>query len=108
MLAFQNEKVSQFLIESIAPQMSPAEKSALLDRLTTIRDTGIEVSDSDRVEGLTDFSCPILDSQGCAAAALTVPFLKFLNRGTKAQDVHDKLLDVSKTVSTLLSGTPSP
>lgn len=108
LLAFQNEKVAEFLIGSIAPQMSSDERLQLMKRLETIRTNGIEVSESDRVEGLTDFSCPILDAQGYAAAAITVPFLKFLNRDAKADSVRSKLKEVGETISAQLSGTPSP
>lgn len=99
LLAFQSEKIASFLIGSVAPQLSSVEKTELMERLDVIRRNGIEVSESDRVEGLTDFSCPVLDAQGNAAAAITVPFLRFLNRDTEVDSVQRKLKEVGKTVS---------
>nr|WP_319385598.1 IclR family transcriptional regulator [uncultured Roseibium sp.] len=107
LLAFQSKKVAEFLIGSVAPELSSGEKSELMNHLETIRANGIEVSDSDRVEGLTDFSCPVLDAQGNASAAITVPFLRFLNRNTDAESVRRKLKKAGNTISARFGGEAS-
>jgi DNA-binding IclR family transcriptional regulator len=104
LLAFQNKKVADFWIQSCDPGLSAQDQAALQDRLNRIRNDGFEQCESDRVEGLVDLSCPILDAQGAAVAAITVPFLKFLNRDVDAKRVIERLVSSAGMISTLLGG----
>lgn len=105
LLAFQNEKVADFWMHSSDPSLSSQGQTAMYDRLSRIRNDGFEQCESDRVEGLIDLSCPILDAQGAAVAAITVPFLTFLNRDVKAKHVMERLVSSAGVISALLGGS---
>lgn len=107
LLAFQNPKVANHWLEAIAQH----EQSQNVDfdggdilkkRLETIRNQGYELSDSDRIQGLKDISCPILNSQNIAIAALTVPYLTFMRNGVDIDIVKQALIQTSKKISALL------
>ncbi|WAC48958.1 IclR family transcriptional regulator [Asticcacaulis sp. SL142] len=83
-----------------------ADDSAKLSpALTAIRQRGYERMESSRTLGVTDVSFPIFDFHGDIAAALTMPFLKFIDGtqrmtldeaqlllGAAAQKITDELL----------------
>lgn len=74
LLAFQDEETRRLRIEESLqrrPEQANPQIDALLD---TIRTTGFESIPSVQVRGLYAVSFPILDTQGRAIAALTVPY----------------------------------
>ena len=99
LLAFQSKKVSDFLMASLLRQEKNLSLEILHTRLDTIKEDGIEVSESDRVEGLIDLSCPITNAQDTAIAALTVPFLNLLTRDVDIESVTAQLKQTATAIS---------
>ncbi len=106
LLAFQTKKVADYWTHTIAPDLDAEAQAILAGKCEKIRREGIEISESDRVEGLIDLSCPIMDAQGAAVAAITIPFLKFLNRDVDSQLVKSRLASSAQAISALL-GNPA-
>lgn len=83
LLAFQtNETTKLWIEESIQrrPDQSDPQIGAILD---TIRKTGFESIPSVQVRGLYAVSFPILDTQGKALAALTVPYAERIDQNQR-------------------------
>ncbi len=83
LLAFQEEETRAARIaESLErrPNQENPQIDAILD---TIRSTGFESIPSVQVRGLYAISCPILDTQGRALAALTVPYAERLDQSQR-------------------------
>ncbi len=72
--AFQNERRRAELAAVMARQ-SGVPESEVRPRLESTAATGYDLAPSSIVAGLIDMSSPILDHQGQAVAALTLPFL---------------------------------
>jgi DNA-binding IclR family transcriptional regulator len=74
LLAFQEQTIQDLWITE-ALKRSPEQANPNLSKtLTTIRERGYESAASIQVRGLYAVSHPILDTQGRAIAALTVPY----------------------------------
>lgn len=99
LLAYQNKKIAEHWITASNPDLSVEERQVLDQRLKGIRANGVELSESDRIAGLTDISCPILDLQGNALAAITVPYLNLLNHNTPVEEVECKLIRTAEIIS---------
>jgi len=99
LLAFQNRKVAEHWISASDPDLTDEARAILDARLENIVSNGVEISESDRIVGLVDISCPILDLQGYAVAALTVPYLRLLNNNTPIEEVESKLRLTAETIS---------
>ncbi len=99
LLAFQEqEKYTHWLKNSIRDEKK-YDIHHLQHRIDTIRKNGYEMSDGDRIEGLKDISCPIVNTQGVAIAALTVPFLDFINDHIDIEYVTGSLIETCKHIS---------
>lgn len=108
LLAFQSDKMtSHWLQASHVDQLSEKEFLQLNRRLASIREQGFEFAKSDRIDGLSDISCPILDVQGNAIAAITVPYLTLLNQNTPIEEVK-RALKASAEVITQRMGNSQP
>lgn len=75
LLAWQPRSVAERWIAASRSEITAKAQKALFERLTAIREQGYELSLSDLMNGLNDISCPVLDRDGYALAALTVPYL---------------------------------
>jgi DNA-binding IclR family transcriptional regulator len=83
LLAFQDEETRKLWIEESLqrrPEQLDAQTEAILD---TIRTTGFESIPSVQVRGLYAVSFPILDTQGNAIAALTVPYSERIDQSQR-------------------------
>lgn len=106
LLAWQPEAIADHWVLASEKSMSAKKKSQIDDRLDKIRSRGYEFSDSDIMLGLTDISFPILNSDGNALAALTMPFLKPLKAKKKIDDVIPMVQRSAETISkNLIDGT---
>lgn len=102
LLAFQDRRVADHWIAASEPDLDRDGVHALTERLERIRSDGYELSESDRIDGLTDISCPIVDAQGSAVAAITIPFMTFLNRDARVEDVRRRLIVAARDISAAL------
>lgn len=85
-----------FSTEPRAPSNNPATASdkAFGATLNAVRQRGYERMESARTLGVTDISYPIFDMHGDILAALTVPFLRFIDGSqTLSLDDTQTLLD---------------
>lgn len=114
LLAFQNAETTKLWIEEAIqrrPDQSDGQINVILE---TIRRTGFESIPSVQVRGLYAVSFPILDTQGRALAALTVPYAERMDQnqrksipevtaalGAAARTLSAKVGGASKVVSTV-------
>jgi DNA-binding IclR family transcriptional regulator len=80
----------------------------LLKHLSKIKNTGYEERASYEIHGVTNFSYPILDENGFAVAALTVPHLERIGDRPDHEAVHRSLADAANKLSEKIGGDGSP
>lgn len=74
----------------------PSDLSRHLDR---IRKRGYEKRASYQVKGIINISCPILDTQNRAVAALTIPFIQRVHAKVSQEQAEKVLLDMAREIS---------
>jgi DNA-binding IclR family transcriptional regulator len=87
LLTWQPSRLADHWIRESEPNLTPKKKREIDEYLHGIRERGYEFSNSDIMHGLTDISFPILNTDGYALAALTVPFLQPLKVKKKIEAV---------------------
>jgi DNA-binding IclR family transcriptional regulator len=106
LLAFQ-DTATQALRIAEALERAPGHANPLLQNLLNkIRKQGFESAASVQVRGLYAVSFPILDNQGHAMAALTVPYAERIDlAGRKTiAEVEAALKDAARRLSALMAG----
>jgi DNA-binding IclR family transcriptional regulator len=106
LLAFQDEETRKLRIEE-SLHRRPEQADAQIDRvLDSIRTAGYEAIPSVQVRGLYAVSFPILDAQGRAIAALTVPYAERLDQVQRKSipEVISALGDAARTLSARIGG----
>lgn len=83
LLTWQSARLADHWIRESEANLTAKRKQEIDDHLQTIRRRGYEFADSDIMHGLTDISFPILNADGNALAALTVPYLQPLKAKKK-------------------------
>lgn len=109
LLAFQDEETTKLRIEE-SLQRRPEQADVQIDSiLNRIRVAGYESIPSVQVRGLWAVSFPILDTQGRAIAALTVPYAERLDQQQRKSipEVIEALGSAAKTLSTRIGGMVS-
>jgi DNA-binding IclR family transcriptional regulator len=106
LLAFQDEETRKLRIEESLerrPEQLDPQTGAILD---TIRTTGFESIPSVQVRGLYAVSFPILDTQGRAIAALTVPYSERIDQSQRKSipAVTEALGYAARTLSQRVGG----
>jgi DNA-binding IclR family transcriptional regulator len=106
LLAFQDDETRRLWIEESLqrrPDQSDPQTGAILD---TIRTTGFESIPSVQVRGLYAVSFPILDTQGNAIAALTVPYSERIDQHQRKSipAVTEALGHAARTLSQRVGG----
>jgi DNA-binding IclR family transcriptional regulator len=79
LLAFQDSVDRGRMLRECGVKPQSPDGMRLSDELDRVRRRGWEEIESTRVRGVHDFSFPITDHRGAAAAALTVPFIERLD-----------------------------
>lgn len=103
--AFQGERRRGELAALLARQDGGAPGDVLA-RLGHIAVAGYDMAPSEVVVGLTDISCPVLDHDGQAVAALTVPFFPGLGQPTDLSVPLAALREAAATISHKLGNPP--
>ncbi|SFB20949.1 transcriptional regulator, IclR family [Collimonas sp. OK607] len=101
LLAFQDEETRKLRIEE-ALQRRPLQADPQIHRiLDSIRISGFESVPSVQVRGLYAVSFPILDTQGRAIAALTVPYAERIDQSHRKTipEVTDALRAATRTLT---------
>jgi DNA-binding IclR family transcriptional regulator len=106
LLAFQDEETQAFRIGEALQRRPDHADPQLTNVLQFIRERGFESAPSVQVRGLYAVSFPILDSQGHAIAALTVPYAERIDQSQPKSiaEVQDALGAAAKTLSGRLGG----
>ena len=107
LVAFQDEETRRLRIEESLqrrPEQADPQIDSILDK---IRVAGFESSPSVQVRGLWAISFPILDTQGHAIAALTVPYAERIDQTQRKPipEVTEALGAAARTLSTRVGGT---
>jgi DNA-binding IclR family transcriptional regulator len=109
LLAFQDEETRKLRIEE-SLRRCPEQADPQIERtLDSIRTAGYESIPSVQVRGLYAVSFPILDAQGRAIAALTVPYAERLDQIQRKSipEVTEALGSAARTLSTRIGGRVS-
>lgn len=109
LLAFQDEETRKLRIEE-SLQRRPEQADPQLDQvLESIRTAGYESIPSVQVRGLYAVSFPVMDAQGRAIAALTVPYAERIDqiRRKSIPEVTEALGLAARTLSTRIGGMVS-
>jgi DNA-binding IclR family transcriptional regulator len=109
LLAFQDEETRKLRIEESLqrrPEHADPQIDSILDK---IRVAGYESSPSVQVRGLWAVSYPILDTQGRAIAALTVPYAERIDQMQRKSipEVTEALGTAARTLSARIGGMVS-
>ncbi|MDO6415273.1 IclR family transcriptional regulator [Sphingomonas sp. BIUV-7] len=106
LLAFQDGATQKLRIAEAVARSPEHANTLIVTLLDKIRERGFESASSVQVRGLYAVSFPIMDSQGHAVAALTVPYAERIDlpdRKTIA-DVENTLGKAAKHLSALIGG----
>jgi DNA-binding IclR family transcriptional regulator len=109
LLAFQDDETRKLRIEE-SLQRRPAQADPQIDTiLDSIRATGYESIPSVQVRGLYAISYPILDTQGRAIAALTVPYAERIDQTQRKSipEVTERLGVAARALSVRAGGMVS-
>lgn len=106
LLAFQDSETQQLRIREGLQRRPAAEDPQITNVLQHIRRRGFESAPSFQVRGLYAVSFPILDSQGHAIAALTVPYADRIDQTARKSiaDVEVALGDAAARLSARIGG----
>jgi DNA-binding IclR family transcriptional regulator len=107
LLAFQDEETMRLRIDE-SVERRPEQADPQIDSiLGTIRKTGYESIPSVQVRGLYAVSFPILDTQGHAIAALTVPYSERIDQSQRKSvpDVTKALGKAARVLSQRVGGS---
>lgn len=100
LLAFQDEETIKFRIEESLERRPEQNDPQIRQILKTIRTKGYESIPSVQVRGLHAVSFPILDTQGRAMAALTVPYAERIDQ-TRKKSIPEVIKTLGKAAGTL-------
>jgi DNA-binding IclR family transcriptional regulator len=104
LIAYQPPAIQEWLFEAISRSSPKREVAALRKRVAVVRARGYEIIAGEALKGITDVSFPILDSQGFALAALTMPFLSLTNEKVILDGATQLLFEAASSITTILGG----
>jgi DNA-binding IclR family transcriptional regulator len=106
LLAFQDDDTRKFRIDECVDRRPDQEDPQIERTLDSIRASGFESIPSVQVRGLYAVSFPILDTQGRAIAALTVPYAERIDQreSKSVPEVTEALGIAAKRLSARIGG----
>jgi len=109
LLAFQDDETRKLRIEESLQRRPEHANDQIETMLETVRATGYESIPSVQVRGLYAISFPILDTQGRALAALTVPYAERIDQVQRKSipEVTERLGNAARTLSKRIGGMVS-
>ncbi|MEM5492817.1 IclR family transcriptional regulator [Hoeflea sp. AS16] len=111
LLAFQPESYRQKLVRELAEASSENDKQAnrYIAAVEEIRKRGYEFVSGETLGGITDISYPVLDANGVAMAALTMPYLVWVENNVQLKDAAQQLYECAASLSEEIGGhLPQP
>ena len=109
LLAFQDDQTRQIRIEESLRRRPDHADPQIGAALNTIRERGFASIPRVQVRGLHAVSFPILDSQGNAIVAMTVPYAERIDRADRkpVAMVEEMLEGAARTLSARMDGASS-
>lgn len=108
LIAFQRKAIKDWAFTQIEGTMSAAEAKALEQRIDAIRRRGYEMIAGEGLQGITDVSFPILDSEGCALAVLTMPYLPSARERVSFEAACRTQFDAANAMTAAFGGSLTP
>jgi DNA-binding IclR family transcriptional regulator len=105
LIAYQPPAIQEWLFEAMSRSSSAGEVAALRKRVAAVRTRGYEMIVGEALKGITDVSFPILDADGFALAALTMPFLSSAADNVPIRDATRLLFDAAASITAKLGGS---
>jgi DNA-binding IclR family transcriptional regulator len=107
LLAFQDDETRAFRVQESAERRPDQADPQIENVLDSIRASGYESIPSVQVRGLYAVSFPILDSQGRAIAALTVPYAERIDQSDRKSvpEVTDALGAAARALTARMGGS---
>lgn len=106
LLAFQDQETRKFRVEESVQRRPDQADPQIETMLASIRTAGYEAIPSVQVRGLFAVSFPVLDAQGRAMAALTVPYAERIDQVQRKSipEVTEALRQATRTLSAKIGG----
>ena len=105
LLAYQTEETQNTMIDQ-CNDAKDIDRGQLALKLKNIRRMGFEEVESYMVKGVYNLSAPVLDPNGRAVAALTIPFLAKLNSTrTERRQAREHLVEIARELTNSIGGT---
>ena len=110
LLAFQDQETRRLRIEESVQRRPNQSDPQIESVLNSVRASGFESIPSVQVRGLYAVSFPVLDTQGHAIAALTVPYAERIDQSQRKSipQVQEALGIAARTLSARVGGTFIP
>lgn len=109
LIAFQRPAIKDWAFREIERALPDDTAKAMEHRIETIRRRGYEMIAGEGLQGITDVSFPILDAEGHAIAALTMPYLPSAKERVTFEEACRAQFDAASTITQTFGGTlPAP
>lgn len=109
LIAFQRPAIKDWAFREIERTLSEDTAKALEQRIEAIHRRGYEMIAGEGLQGITDVSFPILDSEGHAIAVLTMPYLPSAKERVRFEKACRALFEAARTITEAFGGTlPAP
>jgi DNA-binding IclR family transcriptional regulator len=103
-LAHQTREARARAIQTWCKRTKSAAPRDLTSHLAAIKERGYEERESYEIEGVINFTYPVLDEHGYAVAALTVPYIRRIGDNTATPVVRQALKRASSQLSQEIGG----
>lgn len=106
MMAFQPPTAGEQILSDLMAEgaLKKAERDSLLEEFDRIRHRGFELARDETLRGITDVSFPILNAAGVAQAALTMPYLDWVENEMALADAALELRSAAAALCTEIGG----
>lgn len=109
LIAFQRPAIKDWALNEIKRSASEEAAKAIEHRIEVIHRRGYEMIAGEGLQGITDVSFPILDAEGHAMAALTMPYLPSAKERVSFAAACRTLFKAASEITQAFGGTlPTP
>lgn len=105
LIAFQPPAFKTWMLDEIRRRNTSEAAAGLVRRIEAIHRRGYEMIAAEGLQGITDVSFPLLDSEGRALAALTMPFLSSAKERVSFADACRAHFGAAQEITRALGGT---
>lgn len=105
LIAYQPPPVREWYMQQAAKRLDSGEYEYACARVNAIIENGFEMVEGRLLPGIIDISFPVLDADGTALAALTVPYLGTYGTPKPMIEVVRMVHDAAVQVSAVMGGT---